>query len=103
MDSSRAAAYDFTINGVSTNIAYAYEGQQIVFALEDKYGMAGDIEWTWRTDKSSGSDKYKNHSGQRLQDSFQGGKEVKSKENLLRQNPRLSEHKSGKEDRETLQ
>lgn len=60
MDSSRAAAYDFTINGVSTNIAYAYEGQQIVFALEDKYGMAGDIEWTWRTDKSSGSDKYKN-------------------------------------------
>lgn len=50
------AAYDFTINGVSTNAAYAYEGQKVTLDLKDKHGMAGDIIWEW----DSGTAQYKN-------------------------------------------
>ena len=50
-------AYDFTINGVSTNMAYAYEGKKITLNLKDIYGMAGDIVWAW---DSANSTSYKN-------------------------------------------
>ncbi len=59
MDSSNAIAYDFTINGISTNVSYAYEGKKVVLELKDKYYMAEDTEWEWNSGTSSGTEKYK--------------------------------------------
>lgn len=53
------SAFDFTINGVSTNTAYAYEGQQVTLALKDKLSMAGDISWEWDTENSYETAQYR--------------------------------------------
>lgn len=40
-------AYDFTIKGIQTNVAYAYEGEKITLELKDKYTLAENINWNW--------------------------------------------------------
>lgn len=51
--------YDFTIKGVSTNIAYAYVGEKVTLELKDKHNMADDIYWSWDSEDSYGSTRYK--------------------------------------------
>lgn len=52
--------YDFTINGASTNVAYAYEGEKVTLEFKDKTEMAGEIYWQWDDGNHNGYTDYTN-------------------------------------------